>query len=219
MTTTLKEFAAPAARPLPVIVLADVSGSMEAGGKIQALNLAVREMVATFKDEDDLRAEIHVAVVTFGADVASVHTPLARAAEVAWVDMPARGSTPMGAAFQRALAMLEDRAVIPSRAYRPTLVLLSDGQPTDDWRAPLDALLASERGSKAFRMALAIGADADASVLAAFLANPEARVFRADEARQIRRFFRLVSMSVTSRSRSANPNAAPPAATDDDFDL
>lgn len=215
--TSLKEFTLPTARPLPVIVLADVSGSMEGGGKIQALNLAVREMIASFQSEDDLRAEIEVAVITFGAD-AALHLPLARASATTWADMPARGSTPMGAAFDKARALLEDRTVIPGRSYRPTVVLLSDGQPTDAWRPALDALLRSERGSKAFRMALAVGADADEAVLKEFLADPEARVFRADEPQQIRRFFRFVSMSVRSRSRSANPNAAPPA-SDDDFDL
>ena len=118
----------------------------------------------------------------------------------------------MGSAFRLATQIVEDRALIPSRAYRPTVVLLSDGQPTDEWKASLDTLLKSERGGKAFRMALAVGADADENVLKAFLNDPEARVFRADEARQIRQFFRLVTMSVTSRSRSQNPNAAPPTA-------
>jgi uncharacterized protein YegL len=215
---SLKEFTVPTARPLPVIILADVSGSMEADGKINALNLAVSEMLSSFKSEDDLRAEIQVAVITFGADVATLHLPLVRAEQVTWTDMPAQGSTPMGAAFQRVRAMLEDRAMIPSRAYRPTLVLLSDGQPTDEWKPALEALLQSERGGKALRMALAIGADADEAVLKAFLGNPEARVFRADEARQIRQFFRFVSLSVRTRSRSVNPNAAPVTA-DDDFDL
>ena len=67
-------------------------------------------------------------------------------------------------------------------------------------------------------MALAVGADADKAVLKEFLADPEAKVFRADEAQQIRRFFRFVSMSVRSRSRSANPHAAS-VIPEDDVDL
>ncbi|TNF32994.1 MAG: VWA domain-containing protein [Deltaproteobacteria bacterium] len=203
-----KDFTTQTARPLPVIILADVSGSMEGGGKIQALNHALREMLEAFSDESDLRAEIHVAVLTFGG-TAKVHIPLATSAKVRWNDLGAGGGTPMGQAFELTRAMVEDRATIPGRAYRPTLVLLSDGQPTDAWQQPLAALLGSERASKAFRMALAIGEDADRTVLAAFLANPEARVFEAHEARQIRDFFQLVTMSVSSRSRSANPNATP----------
>jgi len=63
----LKEFTVSAARPLPVVVLADVSGSMAVDGKIQAANLALREMIEAFQDESDLRAEIHLSVITFGA--------------------------------------------------------------------------------------------------------------------------------------------------------
>lgn len=214
----LKEFTTQTARPLPVILLADVSGSMGVDGKIQALNHAVREMIEAFQDEADLRAEIHVSVVTFGGQ-ANTHLPLGPARDAAWTDLGARGGTPMGAAFDIAREMVEDRSVVSGRAYRPTIVLVSDGQPTDTWQQPLEALLGSERGGKAFRMALAIGADADHNVLQAFLADPEARVYRADEARQIRQFFQLVTMSVSARSRSANPNSAPVSVADDGWDL
>jgi uncharacterized protein YegL len=125
----------PGARPLPVIVLADVSGSMGVDGKIQALNHAVREMIEAFRDETDLRAEIHVCVVTFGGK-ADAHLPLGRAADASWTDLGANGGTPMGAAFELARSIIEDRNIVPSRAYRPTFVLVSDGQPTDEWKEP-----------------------------------------------------------------------------------
>ncbi len=41
----LKEFTASSARPLPVLLLADVSGSISTNGKIDALNDAVQEML------------------------------------------------------------------------------------------------------------------------------------------------------------------------------
>jgi uncharacterized protein YegL len=214
----LKEFTTQAARPLPVILLADVSGSMEVDGKIQALNHAAREMIEAFQDESDLRAEINLSVITFGG-LARVHMPLGPARAATWSDLGASGGTPMGAAFDLARQMVEDKVSVPGRAYRPTIVLVSDGQPTDAWQQPLQALLASERGAKAFRMALAIGADADHRVLQEFLADPAGRVYRADEARQIRKFFQLVTMSVSARSRSANPNAATVGAPNDGWDL
>ena len=217
----LKEFTMSSARPLPVIVLADVSGSMSANGKIDALNDAVSEMIATFSEEDDSRAEIHVSVIAFGRTGASLHKPLSPAGETQWERMEASGRTPMGEAFDLARTMVEDRDTISSRAYRPTLVLVSDGVPTDDWRGPLEELLKSERASKATRFAMGIGADADHETLAAFLANDEGRVFEAHEAREIKNFFRWVTMSVTTRSRSANPNSVVMVEpTDlDDFDF
>ncbi|NCC35980.1 MAG: tellurite resistance protein TerY, partial [Chloroflexia bacterium] len=74
----LAEFTISAARPLPVILLADVSGSMAADGKIDALNVAVTEMIAAFAQEDSAQAEIHVAVIAFGAE-ARMHQGLAAA--------------------------------------------------------------------------------------------------------------------------------------------
>jgi uncharacterized protein YegL len=191
---------------------------MGVDGKIEALNHALREMLEAFRDESDLRAEIHVAVITFGGQ-SQVHLPLAPARNTSWSDLGANGGTPMGAAFELARQLVEDKATVPSRAYRPTLVLVSDGQPTDAWQQPLQALLGSERGGKAFRMALAIGADADRNVLQAFLADPGARVYRADEARQIREFFQLVTMSVSARSRSSNPNVVAAGLPADGWDL
>lgn len=61
---------------------------------------------------------------------------------------------------------------------------------------------------KADRIALAIGADADVGVSERFLANLK-KVFRADDARRIKDFFQFVTMSVTARTRSANPNDVP----------
>jgi len=245
----LKEFTTQTARPLPIILVVDVSGSMQGEGKIQALNHAVKEMLEAFQDEADLRAEVHVAVITFGgaarlhmpltparratwtdlrAEVhvavitfggaARLHMPLTPARRATWTDLRADGNTPLGAAFELARGLVEDKQLVPSRAYRPTIVLLSDGQPNDEWQAPLKALLASERGGKAFRMALGIGGDADNDMLKEFLASRESRVYTANEARQIREFFQLVTMSVASRSRSADPNSAP-ALKDEDLGL
>lgn len=203
---SLKEFTISSARPLPVILIADVSGSMAADGKIEALNSAVTEMQSAFAEEDAGRAEIHLAVVTFGGQ-AKLHIPLAPASATRWKPMQATGMTPLGAALDIVTDLIEDRDRISGRAYRPTLVLVSDGLPNDAWREPLKRLLHSERASKAQRLALGIGADADHEILRAFLDEPEGRIFEAHEAREIRNFFQWVTMSVTSRSRSAQPNA------------
>ena len=53
-----KEFATGKAKPLPVHLLLDVSGSME-GGKINELNEAVSEMIKTMADEEKMEVEIY----------------------------------------------------------------------------------------------------------------------------------------------------------------
>ncbi len=204
--SSLKTFAIPTARPLPVIVMADTSGSMGENGKIDALNIAVKNMLATFAAETRLRAELQVALITFGG-VAKMQLPLAAAHLVSQLaDLKAEGETPMGGAFDLARQTLEDKVRIPSRAYRPILILLSDGHPTDDWEAPFKALCTSERAQKATRLAMAIGSDADEVMLKDFANDAEAPIFKAHNARDIHRFFRAVTMSVTTRTASQNPD-------------
>jgi len=216
----LKDFTMTAARPLPVILLADVSGSMSVGGKIQSLNQATKEMIAAFAEEDVDRAQIEVAIITFGMGGATLYQSLTPAIEIAGQDMQANGGTPMGAAFTLVQELIEDKEQIPSRAYRPTIILVSDGQPNDEWQAPLQALLQSERAGKAMRFAMGIGSDADTAMLQQFIADPEGKVFEAHETRQIQQFFRWVTMSVTSRSRSTNPNQPAPNQPDlGDYDF
>jgi uncharacterized protein YegL len=210
MNSQLKEFTTTAARPLPIIILADTSGSMGSEGKMDNLNQAIREMLDTFADTDDLRAEIHVAIITFGGTV-GIHTDFMPASEAKsqWHDMSANGGTPMGAAMELAAKVIEDKNVITGRAYRPTVLLVSDGQPTDSWETGLDQLTKQGRAQKADRMALAIGADADVGMLQSFLGSSENKVFKVNDARRIKDFFRFVTMSVTARTRSANPNDVP----------
>jgi uncharacterized protein YegL len=203
----LKEFTAATARPLPVIILADTSGSMSENGKIEALNTALADMVGAFGEEGGGRAEIHVAIITFGG-TAQVHQDFVAASKITIRPLGATGITPMGGAFDIARDLVDDRQKVPGRAYTPTIVLVSDGQPNDTWEPALARLLESERAKKAQRFALGIGADADAAILRRFLANPEGKVYGAADARQIKNFFRWVTMSVTARSRSTNPNAA-----------
>ena len=204
----LKNFTVNKPRPLPVILLADVSGSMASEGKIDALNQSVKEMASTFADEDDLRAEIHLCVITFGGEAKAL-IPLQPAAAVEWVDMRAGGHTPLGGAMTIAADLIDNREQIPSRSYRPTIILVSDGMPNDEWEPSLKRLTTEGRAAKADRIALAIGSDADEGMLKRFLNDPEKRVYYAEDARRIKEFFQFVTMSVTQRSRSANPNQVP----------
>lgn len=112
----------------------------------------------------------------------------------------------MGAAFDLVTSLLADREQVPSKALRPALILVSDGQPTDAWEEPLSRLLAHDRARKATRFAMAIGPDADRTMLQRFLDGTGQRVFGAEDAHGILRFFEWVTMSVTLRSRAADPD-------------
>jgi uncharacterized protein YegL len=199
------------AKPLPVVLLLDTSGSMY-GDKISSLNQAVRKMLATFRKEESQASEFLVSIVTFGGTATLYRSP-ACASELAYTDLNADGSTPLGAAIDIAKALIEDREETPSRAYRPLVVLVSDGVPTDPWEDKLDQFIQEGRSAKCDRMALGIGQEAYAGpgreTLERFIAGTGHQVFEAQDAGEIHNFFKFVTMSVVSRGLSQNPNDVP----------
>lgn len=202
-----KSFTTPTAKPLPVVLLLDVSSSMY-GDKIENLNKAVKDMLDTFAHEEKMETEILVSVITFGNQV-ELHVPYTKASQVQWQGLQADGMTPMGTALKMAKAMIEDKETTPSRAYRPTIVLVSDGQPNDSWERPLEDFISEGRSSKCDRMAMAIGRDADEMVLKRFIEGTSHDLFYAENAGQLHEFFQRVTMSVTMRTQSKNPNVVP----------
>lgn len=200
------------ARPLPVILMLDRSSSMS-GEKIVTLNKAVNEMIESFKTAGQGEVEIDIAVISFGDGGATYDIPLQSVKSVEAVfGLNASGMTPMGAALRMAKDLIEDKSVIPSKGYRPAVVLVSDGAPNDDWDGPMREFVGNGRSSKCERFAMAIGTTEADAVLNQFLSGTENKVFRADQAAQIRDFFKFVTMSVSVRSQSQNPNAVQPAA-------
>ncbi|MET9244953.1 VWA domain-containing protein [Nonomuraea sp. NPDC003709] len=201
------------ARPLPVLVLADVSGSMgEPREKIDVLNECIRRMLDDFATADIGRGAIHVGVIAFSQDGAVLHQELVPATEASWTDMEARGGTPLGAALSLADELLHDELVVPARAFAPTLVLISDGMPTDEWEEALDRLLGSPKGSRANRLAIAIGPDMTSqakAVLRRFVSDEASGVFEAQDVGRIQQYFRWVTVTVTQRAQSTRPDRTP----------
>lgn len=222
------------ARPLPVFILADTSGSMQ-GEKIQSLNIAIADMLSTFQKLEDYEVEVQFALITFG-DEAEYVQELAPAKEVVLPELAASGVTMMGKAFELLSNLLEDQEVVPSRAYTPLVVLVSDGFPTDvsdelvnkfeegsitradfeDWD-PLRALRLMPRSAKCTRLAISIGEDASNEMLRAFVNPPDIKIMQAQDARGIIEKIRWVTMTVVATSMSRDPNA-PVIASDDDKD-
>lgn len=211
-------FTVKAPKPLPVLLLLDVSGSMST--HMDTLNAAVRDMLDAFAEEEKMETLIKVAVITFetNAVVLNEFTD-ASILRQSWRNLIAGGTTNLESALELAKAMLEDKNRTPSRAYRPTVVLLSDGYPDSGWEHQMNAFIHEGRSAKCDRMSMAIGGNADENMLRLFLTNTGHELQYAHDASGIKRFFKLVTMSTLLRTRSQNPNVIPSMAdvdTDDD---
>jgi uncharacterized protein YegL len=186
--------------------------------KIDVLNECIRRMLDDFATADIGRGTIHVGVIAFSRDRAELHQNMVLAADASWTDMEARGGTPLGAALELADAVLRDEAAVPTRSFSPTLVLVSDGMPTDEWEEALDRLLESPKGSRANRLAVAIGPDMTEqakAVLRRFVSDEANGVFEAQDVGRIQQYFRWVTVTVTQQARSTRPDRAPVLSPDD----
>ena len=163
---SLNDFIIQKARPLPVIVAVDRSGSMSKNGKIEALNLALKNFVNSLKEEKSDKIEIQLALYSFGGrDEVTCENELSPLSAVDCKEYTAYGRTPLGGTLNAIKQLIEDRAKIPSRAYAPTVVIITDGESTDETAQALTSFKNEGRSAKAFRIAMAIGDDADVDFL------------------------------------------------------
>ena len=162
-----------ASRPLHFIWVVDCSGSMH-GEKIGTVNHAIQSTLPEMAEaaRNNPNAQLLVRTLKFSTGASWVTAAPVPIEDYAWDDLDAAGVTDMGKAFE----MLAAQLTIPpmmERALPPVLVLLSDGQPTDNYKKSLDKLLHLPWGRKAVRIAISIGQDADDDVLEQFTGNRE----------------------------------------------
>ncbi len=197
-------------RPLHFIWIADCSGSMS-GEKIQQLNFAIREAIPhmrTVADENP-NAEVLVRALKFSSGAQWHIGQPTKVADFEWKDLQVDGLTDMG----KALKMVAEQLKMPpmsDRALPPVLVLLSDGQPTDNFDEGLQALMDLPWGKKAVRIAIAIGEDADTDVLQSFMgSNSELKPLQANNAEQLVKYIKWVSTAVLKAASSPASQSAP----------
>jgi uncharacterized protein YegL len=192
-----------ASRPLHFIWIADCSGSMGVDGKIQALNNAIREAVPHMQQvaAENPNAQVLVRAITFSNGARWHIAQQVPIAEFRWQDLKAGGTTDLGKALTMLAGQL-DPEVMPPRALPPVLVLISDGQPTDNFDQGLRALFEQPWGKKAVRIAIAIGEDADHDTLQKFIGHPEFKPLQANNAETLVRYIRWASTEVLKSASS-----------------
>lgn len=198
-------------RQMPVILILDTSGSMSdegnGNGGITQLNRSIRGMLSDFKHLRAASVEFCFAVITFGGDSAQIYqdyTPLETFAKN-WKDMSANGMTPLGDALDKAKQIIEDKTKLLPRSYRPTVILISDGYPTDAWENSMENFTKDGRTAKSDRFVVTV-AGAATNVLQKFVDNPKTHMFNAENASDILEFMRFMSSSIAKSSTSNNPN-------------
>lgn len=163
-----------AKRPLNFFWVVDCSGSMSVERKMEQLNYAIQSTIPDMRQAaaDNTNAQLLIQALQFNSGAQWMTTTPVKIEDYTWEDLSASGGTSLGKAFN----LLCGQLTIPpmsDRALPPVIVLLSDGQPTDSYKEPLNKLLNLPWGKKSVRIAIAIGKDANRTVLEEFTGNPE----------------------------------------------
>lgn len=200
-----------ARRPLHFVLLADCSGSMAAGGKMTALNTAIREVLPHLAETSDSNPHAEVLVRAIGFSTGArwhVEEPTPPD-DLHWEDLRPGGYTDLGAA----LGLLATALTVPpmeERALPPAIVLISDGMPTDEFGAALDELMALPWGARSVRMAVAIGHDAAYDTLTRFIGDPSIEPVTASNPEQLMMALRWATVHVARVASSIAPAGPPP---------
>lgn len=161
MELGIPEFADNPENRCPVVLLLDTSGSM-AGNLIQELNRGIVAFHTDVIKDAQASMSVDVAIITFG--------PVTLVQDFIGIEhfMPpelkAGGLTPMGAAIEYGLDILEQRKAQYKnngiRYYRPWVFLITDGTPTDNWAYAAQRLKEGENNGRLSFFAVGVeGAD------------------------------------------------------------
>jgi uncharacterized protein YegL len=153
-------------------------------------------------------AEIKVAALEFSNGVNWLYDEPKLAKDFIWQDVAASGLTSLGAACSELASKLSRSGGFmqsASGSFAPTIILLSDGGPTDDYNTGLAKLKANNWFKSAIKIAIAIGDDADKDVLKDFTGSSEAviTVHNIDALKQIIRVVAVTSSQIGSKSSTA----------------
>ena len=184
----------------PCLLLLDTSGSM-AGAPIDQLNAGLADFKNALMDDSIAMKRVEVAVVTFGP--VKIESTFHTAPNFFPPIFTANSDTPMGAAIKQGLDMLRQRKD-EYRAngiayYRPWIILITDGAPTDEWKS-VTALIKDGEKSKSFVFfAVGIGG-ADMNILRQINVDREPLKLQGLKFREL---FKWLSDSMGGVSRSA----------------
>ena len=118
-------------RRLPVYICIDTSGSMR-GEPIKAVNNGLRAMLAALEQNSYARETVHLTLITFDNRVQEV-LPLTPLPEISLplITCPTSGATFLGGALERIAAIVPRDHLHRQDDWRPMLILLTDGKPSD----------------------------------------------------------------------------------------
>lgn len=199
----------PATR-VPICLCLDVSGSMNASGKINELNKGLKEFIDAMYEDEIARDSAELCIILVGNQDPELVVDFESIEELKnnprIGNFTANGLTPLGHAVEMGIGCLNERKELYKETdtdyYQPWLVIMSDGAPTDEPKVketiPVVRKMIDDK--KLYSLSVLIGKYADGEELLGQYAS-SGKVNRLQEI-EMRKFFLWLSSSVSRVSVS-----------------
>ena len=145
---------------MALVFLLDTSYSMETGDAIGHLNAGINRFKQEVCKDSQTKAILDVAIIEFNSTY-SVVQEFVPVEYMEHINLRVNGATEMTAPIREALRMVDDRSRFYRRSgtepYKPWVILVTDGAPTDDITAVAQEIKAMEEAGKDSFRSLGIG--------------------------------------------------------------
>ena len=142
------------------------------------------------------RGTIEVVAIEFSTGARWVVRDPVNVHDFIWTGLHAAGVTDLGAGF-KLLAQAMTFDAMPDNAFPPVIILVTDGFPTDDWKAGLAKLDGSRWAQAAVRAAISVGPDTDLNVLKEFLGHDEYPLLEASNVEELKKYIRWATVELS----------------------
>ena len=184
-------------KSLVIFFLIDTSGSMR-GTKMGELNTVMEELIPEIRRVGEADTDVKLAVLTFSTGVSWMYANPVSIEDFEWTRLRADGVTSMGAAFKELASRMSRNGFLnsPSLSFAPVIFLMTDGYPSDDYKAGLKALEANSWYKFGLKAALGIGSEANDDMLAEFTGNKDT-VVHAYSGEQLAQMIKIVAVTAS----------------------
>jgi uncharacterized protein YegL len=194
-------------RRLPVYLLLDCSSSM-VGAPIQAVNEGLGLIYRLLMADPQAVETVYISLICFSSQVDQYR--LVPIDQFQPPTLTANGSTAMGEAFRTLVRSIE-QDLVPNTStqhgdYRPLAFLLTDGEPTDEYKSAIQELHGLRGSRRPTIVALGCGSGANTTMLHEVTEN--VFLMSTVSSETIKAFFRWISGSILQTSRSVGSSAS-----------
>jgi uncharacterized protein YegL len=175
------------------------------GEPIESVKVGVEALLSALRSDPYALETVHLSVITFDRQARQL-VPLTELAAFQAPQLEASGGTALGDALrlvaERIDSEVQKSAPDSKGDWKPLVFLMTDGEPTDDWRRGLTRFRNAKTG---MMVACAAGPAANTSVLKE-ITESVVQLDTTDQA-AIRAFFKWVSASVSVGSKKVDGGA------------